>query len=60
MHALRGHIYAQLENLEKAIHCYKLALEADVKCYEAFEALIVNRALSPNDGKSYLCGRLPF
>jgi anaphase-promoting complex subunit 6 len=50
VHALRGHIYAQLENLERAIHCYKAALLADVKCYEAFEALIVHRALSPKEG----------
>ncbi|KAH3685815.1 hypothetical protein WICPIJ_003214 [Wickerhamomyces pijperi] len=44
---LRGQIYSNQNNLEKAKDCYKEAVLVDVKCYEAFDELVRNDMLSP-------------
>lgn len=44
---IRGQIYANQNNLERAKDCYKEAILVDVKCYEAFDELITNSMLTP-------------
>ncbi|KAK9447847.1 uncharacterized protein V1518DRAFT_420601 [Limtongia smithiae] len=46
---LRGIIYANQNNFEKAKDCFKEALTVDVKCYEAFNELISNNLLTPHE-----------
>lgn len=46
---LRGLIYANQNNYEKAKEAYKEAVLVDVKCFEAFNELIKNDYLSPNE-----------
>lgn len=44
---LRGLIYANQNNYERAKDAYKEAVMVDVKCYEAFDELIKNDYLTP-------------
>lgn len=44
---IRGQIYANQNNLERAKECYQEAVLVDVKCYEAFDELITNDMLKP-------------
>jgi anaphase-promoting complex subunit 6 len=44
---IRGQIYANQNNLERAKECYQEAVFVDVKCYEAFDELIRNNMLKP-------------
>lgn len=46
---LRGLIYANQNNFERAKECYKEALVVDVKCYEAFDELISNSLMLPSE-----------
>lgn len=42
-----------MDNRGLAADCYKLALQHDVHCYEAFEALIKHQMLSADEGFYY-------
>lgn len=44
---LRGKIYANQNNFERAKECYKEAILVDVKCFEAFDELINNNLMTP-------------
>lgn len=46
---LRGQIYANQNNLERAKDCYKEAILVDVKCFEAFNELVRNTMLTPEE-----------
>ncbi|ODV76973.1 TPR-like protein [Suhomyces tanzawaensis NRRL Y-17324] len=46
---LRGLIYANQNNFEKAKECYKEAVLVDVKCFEAFNELISNNLMTPSE-----------
>lgn len=46
---LRGLIYANQNNFDKAKESYKEAVLVDVKCFEAFNELIANDFLSPSE-----------
>ncbi|CUM62711.1 uncharacterized protein PRCAT00000267001 [Priceomyces carsonii] len=46
---LRGQIYANQNNFDKAKECYKEAVLVDVKCFEAFDELISNSLMTPNE-----------
>lgn len=46
---LRGLIYAKQNNFERARDCFKEAVLVDVKCFEAFDELISNHLLTPNE-----------
>ncbi|KAG2731906.1 hypothetical protein G9P44_005493 [Scheffersomyces stipitis] len=46
---LRGLIYANQNNFEKAKESYKEAILVDVKCYEAFTELISNNLMTPRE-----------
>ena len=49
-HALiLGKAYEALDNRERAIECYKLTLENDIFCSEAFETLIDHHLLSASE-----------
>lgn len=51
---LRGQIYSNQNNLERAKECYKEAVIVDVKCYEAFDELIRNDMLTPVEEWEFL------
>lgn len=46
---LRGLIYNKQNNFERAKDCFKEAVLVDVKCFEAFDDLISNHLLTPNE-----------
>lgn len=46
---LRGLIYANQNNFEKAKEAYKEAVLVDVKCFEAFNELITNNLMTPSE-----------
>ncbi|QPG75092.1 hypothetical protein FOA43_002433 [Brettanomyces nanus] len=46
---LRGVIYARQNNFERAKDCFKEAILVDVKCFEAFNQLITNSMLTPDE-----------
>lgn len=46
---LRGLVYANQNNYEKAKEAYKEAVQVDVKCFEAFDELTRNNYLSPEE-----------
>ncbi|CEP21801.1 unnamed protein product [Cyberlindnera jadinii] len=46
---IRGEIYANQNNLERAKECYTEAILVDVKCYEAFDELVRNDMLKPQE-----------
>lgn len=46
---LRGLIYNKQNNFERAKDCFKESVLVDVKCYEAFDALISNHLLTPEE-----------
>ncbi|KAK9315883.1 hypothetical protein V1522DRAFT_404892 [Lipomyces starkeyi] len=51
---LRGIIYSNQNNFEKAKDCYKEALTVDIKCYEAFDELIANSLMTPVEEWEFL------
>ncbi|CAK7909974.1 anaphase-promoting complex subunit Cdc16p [[Candida] anglica] len=46
---LRGLIYANQNNFERAKESYKEALFVDVKCFEAFRELVRNNLMTPSE-----------
>lgn len=46
---LRGLIYANQNNFDRAKECYKEAVTVDVKCFEAFNELINNNLMTPGE-----------
>ena len=46
---LRGRCYAQQNALERAKTCYQTAVQIDVRCFEAFDALMSQSLLSPGE-----------
>lgn len=51
---LRGLIYANQNNFEKAKESYKEAVLVDVKCYEAFNELISNNLMTPSEEWAFI------
>lgn len=47
---LRGQVFAHLNNLDRAKKAYQEALQIDIKCYDAFDQLISNSLLTPEEG----------
>lgn len=47
---LKGQVYEAMDNRGLAADCYKQALQCDVHCYEAFEALVQHQMLSAQEG----------
>lgn len=46
---LRGQIYTNLNNFDRAKQCYIEAVNVDANCYEAFDQLVRNSLLSPTE-----------
>lgn len=51
---LRGLVYAKLNAFDKAKECYKQAVHIDVKCFEAFDQLMTNSLMSPDEEWAFL------
>lgn len=47
---LRGQIYTNQNNFDRAKDCYKEAVQVDAKCFEAFDQLIRSNLLTPKEG----------
>ena len=52
--------YANQNNFERAKECYKEACIVDVKCYEAFNELIMNNLMTPNEEWEFVMTQLNF
>jgi tetratricopeptide (TPR) repeat protein len=51
---LRGVCYAKQNSFDRAKECYKVAVQIDVLCFEAFDALMANSLLSPEEEWAFL------
>ena len=51
---LRGLCYAKQNAFDRAKECYKDAVSIDVQCYEAFEQLMKNCLMSPDEEWQFL------
>lgn len=51
---LRGQIYTAQNNFERAKECYQEAVRLDAKCYEAFDQLIRNNLMAPQEEWKFL------
>ncbi|KAF2703027.1 TPR-like protein [Pleomassaria siparia CBS 279.74] len=51
---LRGVCYAKQNSFDRAKECYKVAVQIDVQCFEAFDALMANSLMSPAEEWKFL------
>jgi anaphase-promoting complex subunit 6 len=51
---LRGVCYAKQNSFDRAKECYKTAVQIDVQCFEAFDALMANSLMSPAEEWKFL------
>jgi anaphase-promoting complex subunit 6 len=51
---LRGLCHAKQNAFDRAKECYKDAVRIDVQCFEAFDALMTNALMSPNEEWEFL------
>ncbi|KAJ4377498.1 anaphase-promoting complex subunit Cut9 [Neocucurbitaria cava] len=51
---LRGVCYAKQNSFDRAKECYKTAVQIDVQCFEAFDALMANSLMSPEEEWTFL------
>ena len=51
---LRGICYAKQNAFDRAKECYKDAVRIDVQCFEAFEQLVKNKLMSPDEEWTFL------
>lgn len=51
---LRGLVYAKQNAFDKAKDCYKQAVLIDVRCFEAFDQLMKNALMSPDEEWKFL------
>lgn len=51
---LRGLVYAKQNAFDRAKECYKEAVRIDVKCFEAFDQLMRNNLMSPDEEWAFL------
>jgi len=51
---LRGLCYAKQNSFDRAMDCYRTAVQIDVLCYEAYDALMSNALLSPEEEWAFL------
>lgn len=50
---LRGMVFKNLNNIERAKECFQEALKIDVKCYDALDCLISNNMLTVKEGMEW-------
>ncbi|KAI7823781.1 hypothetical protein BC939DRAFT_396927 [Gamsiella multidivaricata] len=53
---LRGVVYKNMNNIDRAKECFKEALQIDVKCYDALDALISNSMMTTTEERELLDG----
>lgn len=51
---LRGLCFAKQNSFDRAKECYKAAVQIDVQCFEAFDALMANSLMSPEEEWKFL------
>ncbi|GAM83909.1 hypothetical protein ANO11243_018990 [Dothideomycetidae sp. 11243] len=51
---LRGYCYAKQNAIDRAKSCYKDAVRIDVQCFEAYDQLMSNRLMSPDEEWTFL------
>jgi anaphase-promoting complex subunit 6 len=51
---LRGVCYAKQNSFDRAKECYKTAVQIDVQCFEAFDALMSNSLMAPEEEWKFL------
>ncbi|KAF2467895.1 anaphase-promoting complex subunit Cut9 [Lindgomyces ingoldianus] len=51
---LRGVCYAKQNSFDRAKECYKTAVQIDVQCFEAFDQLMTNSLMSPEEEWKFL------
>lgn len=51
---LRGVCFAKQNSFDRAKDCYKTAVQIDVQCFEAFDALMANSLMSPEEEWKFL------
>ncbi|KAL7275009.1 anaphase-promoting complex subunit Cut9 [Rhizina undulata] len=51
---LRGQVFSKQNAFDKAKESYKLAVQIDVKCFEAFDQLMRNSLMSPEEEWNFL------
>jgi anaphase-promoting complex subunit 6 len=51
---LRGLCFAKQNSFDRAKECYKTAVQIDVQCFEAFDALMTNSLMSPEEEWKFL------
>lgn len=51
---LRGLCFARQNSFDRAKECYKTAVQIDVQCFEAFDALMANSLMSPEEEWKFL------
>lgn len=50
---MKGKVLEAMDNRGLASECYKQALQSDVHCFEAFDALIQHHMLAAAEGKTF-------
>ncbi|KAJ4331668.1 anaphase-promoting complex subunit Cut9 [Ascochyta clinopodiicola] len=51
---LRGVCFAKQNSFDRAKDCYKTAVHIDVQCFEAFDALMANSLMAPDEEWAFL------
>ncbi|RKP22719.1 anaphase-promoting complex, cyclosome, subunit 3-domain-containing protein, partial [Syncephalis pseudoplumigaleata] len=57
---LRGQVFLEQENMMRAKECFKEALRTDIKCYEAYQALVINQMMKQNEVEQEFLSTLDF
>lgn len=53
---LRGIVYKNMNNIDRAKECFKEALQIDVKCYDALDSLISNNMMTVSEERELING----
>ncbi|KAF9930582.1 anaphase promoting complex subunit cdc16, partial [Modicella reniformis] len=53
---LRGIVYKNMNNIDRAKECFKEALQIDVKCYDALDTLISNSMMTTSEERELIEG----
>ncbi|RIB19005.1 hypothetical protein C2G38_2084184 [Gigaspora rosea] len=54
----RGVVYSQQSDLDNAKKWFNKALEIDVKCFEVFNELVINRMVTSKNGTLFINSKL--
>ncbi|KAK3829181.1 MAG: anaphase-promoting complex subunit cut9 [Benniella sp.] len=51
---LRGVVYKNMNNIDRAKECFKEALQIDVKCYDALDSLVSNNMMTTSEERKLI------